>query len=89
MGGRKDLRKSAAYSLAALSCAHERSSQPTFQCARCRDAKWVCERHALSPWPHGDCAYPGKPCPECNHTGETRPEMPLDWVSFAKVEDDE
>ena len=55
-----------------------------------RDAKWVCQRHALSPWPHGDCKYPGMPCPKCNHTkGRERPELPPGSVSYVKVEDDD
>lgn len=62
---------------------------PVFNCRRCRDAKWVCERHPLSPYPHGDCSYPGKPCPDCQPPGDERPELPPGWQSFAKVDDDD
>ena len=48
-------------------------------CDRCHGSRRICEAHQDQPWPHGDCAGPGEPCPLCND-GE-RPEMP-GFVSF-------
>lgn len=64
------------------------AGRPMFACARCRDAKWVCERHPLSPSPHGDCDYPAMPCPVCQPKG-AKPDMGPGWQSYAKVDDDD
>jgi len=54
-------------------------------CHRCVGERWICEAHPQLPWPHGDCAGPGEPCPICN-TAE-RPEMPSDYISLAAAMD--
>ena len=41
-------------------------------CARCQDARWICEQHPKRPWPHDDCAGPGEPCPICNDVNPPR-----------------
>jgi hypothetical protein len=56
------------------------------KCRRCRDAGWVCERHSLHPWPHGDCEFAGMPCPDCQPKDQ-RPDLGTDWQSFASLED--
>jgi hypothetical protein len=51
-------------------------------CARCEDEGWVCEAHPEVPWPHGDRAGPGTPCPDCNATNPPRP--PPGFVTFVR-----
>jgi len=36
------------------------------RCGRCAEGR-ICEQHPDQPWPHGECAGPGVPCPnpEC------------------------
>jgi hypothetical protein len=45
-------------------------SSPEFICSRCRDARFVCARHSLHPWPHGDCDHEAMPCPDCQPNDE-------------------
>jgi bifunctional non-homologous end joining protein LigD len=59
---------------------------PTFACARCRDAKWVCELHPDQPSPHGACGAAAMPCPNCQPP-DARPDLGPDWESFARVDD--
>jgi hypothetical protein len=49
-------------------------NDPTASCGKCADG-WICEEHPDRPWPHDDCAGPGKPCdgPSCQYRIDTRP----------------
>lgn len=58
-----------------------------FLCKRCRDARFVCERHSLHPWPHGDCEYAGMPCPDCQPKDQ-RPDLGSNWESIASTLED-
>ena len=59
-------------------------SMAAYSCSHCRDARWVCERHQTSPYPHGTCDAPGKPCPFCQPPDQ-RPELPPDRRSLADL----
>src|SRR6188472_3993592 len=51
-------------------------------CPRCDDYRWVCENHPDKPWegPRAcDCGGAGAPCPACNASEVTMPEMPDDF----------
>jgi hypothetical protein len=52
-------------------------------CPICDDYRWVCENHPERPWegPRAcDCGGAGAPCPACNPSEVTMPEMPDDFV---------
>jgi hypothetical protein len=49
-------------------------------CPHCQGERWICEEHPALPWPHGECAGPGVPCPACNATEPPQP--PPDFVSL-------
>ena len=50
-------------------------------CPECDGTRWICEVHE-TPWPHGDCAGPGLPCPSCQPY--ERPELEND-VTYAST----
>ncbi|MBR0855685.1 hypothetical protein [Bradyrhizobium liaoningense] len=56
-------------------------------CARCDNARWICENHPERPWLGEracDCGGAGVPCPICNRTDvedpDDIPEMPEGFV---------
>ena len=55
-------------------------------CARCDNARWVCETHDDVPWGASSracqCGAPGMPCPDCNPSAGPRepPKMPPGFV---------
>jgi hypothetical protein len=51
-------------------CTAKRERMNVGRCERCHDERFVCEQHPLMPFPHGVCAGPGIPCPECQREGE-------------------
>lgn len=59
--------------------------RPRSECRRCLASRFVCEAHTGLPWPHGECPA-GIPCPACNV--RSRPELPPDFQSLARVEEE-
>jgi len=58
-------------------------------CPRCDDCRWVCENHPERPWEGSracDCGGAGAPCPACNASEGTVPEMPDDFVEDRTIE---
>lgn len=57
-------------------------------CARCENCRWVCENHPDRPW-EGEracgCGGAGMPCPVCNSSEVTLPEMPDSFVKDLSV----
>ena len=61
-------------------------------CARCANARWVCEAHPEPPWGNVQgaccCGAPGEPCPVRNRAdGDTVTEMQDGLVIGVKNED--
>lgn len=59
------------------------------RCILCGGSGWVCEEHPDHPAEHGSvkpCAGAAMSCPECQ-TGDARPQLPIDWVSFISTDD--
>ena len=51
-------------------------------CARCDNGRFLCENHPDRPFFGGracDCGGAGDPCPACNPSEVTTPEMPEDF----------
>ena len=58
-------------------------------CSRCDDYRWVCENHPERPWegPRAcACGGAGAPCPACNASEVTMPEMPDDFVEDRTIQ---
>ena len=58
-------------------------------CSRCDDYRWVCENHPKRPWegPRAcACGGAGAPCPACNVSEVTVPEMPDDFVEDRTIQ---
>jgi hypothetical protein len=58
-------------------------------CAVCDDGRFVCENHPDRPWEGEracDCGGAGMPCPACNPSEVTLPEMPDDFQKDLSVE---
>lgn len=49
-----------------------------WQCERCGNEGWVCEKHPTIGWTDCSCGAAGDPCPVCNPCDEHNPpKMPL------------
>jgi hypothetical protein len=59
-------------------------------CARCDNGRFVCENHPDRPFFGGracDCGGAGDPCPACNPSEVTTPEMPEDFREDLNIQE--
>jgi hypothetical protein len=59
------------------------------RCMVCGGCRWVCENHPDRPWEGEracDCGGAGMPCPACNSSEVTVPEMPDDFVEDVSID---